>query len=540
MADIPAVTAQAQATPLPPQPAPRPAVAPIAESGGQPQLSSKQTPAPPTAAAAGTGYAAPAPPPTQTAPPPGTPVAIAESTADLASLPTPSTLAARVVATETGGRLHLETALGRIVTGPNSPALEPGATLRIQIDGKGVRLLPDTGQAGSARGGAQAPAQAATQAGAAATARTITSLAPGDVVQARLLPTQNPAPATPTASASTASQANPGKTAITVRVLAVGPAGAQAAQTSAAPAVGSSPAASGAALPTSPSQPGAILAATGPIQATVTGHAALGQPVLNFTNGTLLLEKGNLPVGAQVRLEVVASPRGGSLTAPIITPLTDAMDETLAALTALQPALAAAVDSGRVPKMGPKLTSSILFLMSALQGGGTRGLIGQEASQALQAAGRETLLKKLAEALGQRGPRLESDPASAGGEIWRTVYLPVSTAQGWQPLRVAWRDGEAEDDGEEGDDEPTRFQVDFSFSKLGPVRIDGLAGTGRLDLLIVSRARMASGDRAELETLFTSTIEAMGIRGHIRFVEQPELAAPEIRAEQQRHASATV
>lgn len=536
MADIPAVTAQAQATPLPSQPAQRPAVAPIAESGGQPQLSSNQASTPPAAAAAGNSNAAPAPPPPQTAPPPGTPVIIAESDVALNNLPTPTTLAARVIATETGGRLHLETALGRIVTGPNSPALEPGSTLRIQIDGKAIRLLPDTDQAGPSRTGTQAASQATTSAGPAAGTRTISTLTPGDVVQARLLPTQNPAQATP---AITASTANPAKTAITVRVLAVGSASAQVAQSSAAPAAGGSPVANGATLPTSPGQPGAILAATGPIQATVTGHAALGQPVLNFANGTLLLEKGNLPVGAQVKLEVLASPRGTPLTAPIITPLTDAIDETLAALTALQPALAAAVESGRVPRMGPQLTSSILFLMNALQGGGTRGLIGQEAFQTLQAAGREGLLKKLAEALGQRGPRLESDPASAGGEVWRTVYLPVSTAQGWQPLRVAWRDDNAADDGEEGDDERTRFQVDFSFSKLGPIRIDGLAGTGRLDLLIVSRTRMASDERIELETLFTSTIEAIGIRGHIRFVEQPELPAPEIRAEQP-HASATV
>ncbi len=439
----------------------------------------------------------------------GTRVTVSESSVDLRSLPAPVTLAARVVATQAADTIRLETALGRILVTAPGLTTEPGASLRLAVDTGGVvRLLPPQTQPATGTAGASAPA----------TGHAIPTLAAGDVVQARLLPAAQTAPSNAAAQPPPAGPTLPaiGPTTVTVRILAIEPA--------IQPLLGGSQAAArpGTAQPPS-------LTVPAPFEATVSGRAALGQPVLNFANGTLVLDRGDLPDGARLRLEVLATARSVGPPAPSIAQLGGLLDEMMAALVA-QPSLAAAVDA-RLPRMGPKLGSSTLFLMAALQGGGVGALVGQDAQQAMQKQGRDSLLKRLAEALSQRGSRLETEAASAGSELWRALYLPIATAHGWQPLRVAWQEP---DDGQDegGEDERARFQIDFGFSRLGPVRLDGLAGTGRLDLLLISRTAFGAESRAEIEALFGDTIAAMGLKGHIRFVEQPDLTAPAVRAEQ--------
>lgn len=510
-------------------PSPTPAaVAPTTARGGTPTPTVEDgraaapqnaaTAATPAAAATGAQArqaAAPqAPAPTSA----GLPVTVAESDVELASLPTPASFAARVVATGAGGQIRLETALGQLLVTAGGGALpEPGAALRVAVEpGGAVRLL----FASSAQ---TQPASVPTPALAPAPGG-IPALAAGDVVPARLLPVAGSAQPAPAGQAAPALA--PAAAAVTVRVLSV-------------TAPPTTPGASAAAAPTPPTAtPPLPLAATGTSEATVSGRAALGQPILNFANGLLVVDRGELPDGARVRLEVLHAAQAAAPTAPAIAGLTEALDEMLVALAAAQPALVAAIEA-RVPRMGPRLGSGALFLMSALQGGAVGALVGGEAQQALRALGREGALKRLAEALARHSPRLEVEPAATGSEFWRTLYLPVATPHGWQPLRVAWREQAPGDEGEDGDDDDrARFRIDFSFSKLGPVRVDGLAGTGRLDLLLVSRTALGAETRGEIETLFADSIGAMGLKGHIRFVEQPDLVAPEVRADE-RHASVT-
>lgn len=503
MADVPVVTGQ---------PAGSAAARPVAPPAGtQLDTHSASTGSQSGAASTSRGTAQSAPAP-QTAPPAraGTPVTVSSASIDLTSLPSPTNLAARVVAASPDGQLQLETALGRVAVNAGKLAVDVGASARLQVDGGTVRLQLTSSQNGTAATGA-----GNTAARPAPTGGSITTLQPGDVVQARLV--QNPVPGQPVAASQSAST-------VTVRIVAV-----DLPATSGAPSQTS-------ALPTATNTSGQAPALT-PLQATVSGRAALGQPVLDTASGRLVLNSGDLPDKAQVRLEVLTSTKALPRPAPIIAPLADAIDDVMSALASTQPVMAAALESTRIPRMGARLTSATLFLMSALQGGGVRGMLGQDAEAAVQKGGRGDLLKRLSEALAQRGARLETDSAANTGEVWRTLYLPVASVQGWQPMRVAWREPD-EAEGEEDGDDRSRFQIDFSFSKLGPIRLDGLAGTGRLDLLLISRAALASGTRGELEDLFTNTIEAIGLRGHLRFVEQPDLTAPEVRADQP-HASVT-
>ena len=512
MADVPVVTGL---------PAGSAAARPVTPAAGtqlethSPSTGSQSAQQPAPRGSAGSAQSAPA---AQTAPPvrTGTPVTVSSASIDLTSLPSPTNLAARVVAAQPDGRLQLETALGRVTVNAGKLVVDAGASARLQIDGGTVRLQVSPPQnAAAATGGSNTAARPAAPGGSVAT------LQPGDVVQARLV--QNPAPGQPAPTAQTA-QAAKTPTTVTVRIVAV-----------------DLPASSGApsqttALPAASTASGQTASLT-PLQATVSGRAALGQPVLDTASGRLVLNSGDLPDKARVHLEVLTSTKALPRPVPVIAPLADAIDDVMAALASIQPAMAAALDSTRIPRMGARLTAATLFLMSALQGGGVRGLLGQDAEAALQKGGRGDLLKRLSEALAQRGARLETDTVANTGEVWRTLYLPVASVQGWQPMRVAWREPDG-GEGEDGDDDRSRFQIDFSFSKLGPIRLDGLAGTERLDLLLISRAALASDTRGELETLFTNTIEAIGLRGHLRFVEQPDLTAPEVRADQP-HASVT-
>lgn len=470
----------------------------MAEVGAvqQPQPVPGRAAAPPVPPAEGQGRpAAPADAGSRSAQPasaarPGLPVTVVETEAALDRLPAPASLAARVLAT-TNGQIRLETALGQVlVTAGEGPLPQAGATLRLAIDAGGtMRLLPASAQGSAASVPVFVPAAAA---GA--------PLAPGDVVPARLLPV-------PSAQGRT----RPAPVALTVRVVSVQePAAAQ------------------------PPQP-LPLAPSGVSEATVSARAVLGQPILDFANGRLVIDRGALADGARVQLEVLHAAKAALPASPAIAPLAEALDEVLAALAA-QPALAATM-AARMPQMGPRLGSGALFLLSALQGGAVGALVSGEAQQALRVLGREAALKRLAEVLARHSPRLEVEPAATGSEFWRTLYLPVATPQGWQPLRVAWREPAPHGDEGEADDQ-ARFRIDFSFSRLGPVRLDGLAATGRLDLLLVSRTALGPEARQEIEALFDAAVGAIGRQGHIRFVEQPDLVAPEVRADE-RHASVT-
>ncbi|MEZ5669292.1 MAG: hypothetical protein R3F55_18020 [Alphaproteobacteria bacterium] len=467
-------------------------------------------PAADTAAAQGrTGQQAPAPAPTQAPVQPGTAATVASSTFDLASLPSPATLAGKIVAVDSGAqsaRVEIETALGRLTVTVSGSAGQPGAAVKLLVGPGGtVRLQPVPGQQPAANAPAAAPG--------AATA--------GDVVQGRLRP----------AGTNTAGAAPSGGTPLAVRIVTVQQPGSQAVQGQAAAGAALTAGSAGVAPPA-----GGVAGQVPQLVSGVATQSAGGQSLLVTENGTIQIEGKTLPAGARVQLELLPSGAPAARAAPAIAAMAEAMDDMLAALAALQPALAAGIAEQRVPRFGPRMTAGVMFLLSALQGGGARGWMGAETEQALLRGGRDGLLQRIRSAMGQQATRVETDPASGAGEVWRSVYLPLATVEGWQPLRVAWRESAERQD--EDEQSGMRFQVDFSFSRLGPIRLDGLAGPGRLDLLLVSRTAMPAATRDELGTLFDDTIGAMGLNGHLRFVQQAELPPPAVSADP-RHAEVT-
>ncbi len=309
---------------------------------------------------------------------------------------------------------------------------------------------------------------------------------------------------------------------------------------------GSAPASATPPTPNATPAPGAASgAASGaiPFAGTVTAINHAGQPILQTPLGTLTLEiRAPLQAGSRIAFELPSgalSPPGpgaaGSGPAPLATLAHSwpALDETLRVLQEVAPpGVAAAMLQDAIPQPGSRLASGLLFFLSALSGGDVTRWIGNQATQALKNAGRDSLLSRLGRDFSQLGRLADNE----GGD-WRLFFIPIHDGDQQQQLRLflrnSWRDGDGDPD--QDDEDTSRFVVEVEMSHLGELQLDGLVREKRLDLILRSRAPLPDFMRRDITQIFHEANEITGNRGSIGFqsslewkampIEAPEVAA---------------
>ncbi len=262
---------------------------------------------------------------------------------------------------------------------------------------------------------------------------------------------------------------------------------------------------------------------------TVTGTTHAGQPVLSTPLGTMTLEvRTTLPPGTWVRAELppgalAAAGAARSAEAPVslgtLGHSWPALEEALRALVELggpaagSAALPSAVQQA-IPQPGSQLTSTILFFLSALSGGKIADWLGSQAVQTLKDAGREALLGRLGQDFGQMGRLAEG----ASGD-WRLFFIPLLDGDLVQQLRFFVRHGPPErgHQGEEGEEDSTRFILEVELSRLGDMQLDGLVRGKRFDLILRTRTPLPGEMRQDITQIFTDANEATGYSGKIGF-----------------------
>jgi hypothetical protein len=293
------------------------------------------------------------------------------------------------------------------------------------------------------------------------------------------------------------------------------------------------------AVPGPSATPGAT---PGAIQFTgsVTAVSHAGQPVLQTPLGTLTLEiRTPLQAGSRIVFELptgALAPSGPGAAGPgpaalgTLAHSWPALDETLRVLQEVAPpGVAAATLQDAIPQPGSRLASGLLFFLSALSGGNVTRWLGNQASQALKSAGRESLLSRLAQDFGQLGRLADSQ----GGD-WRLFFIPLFDGDQLQQMRLFLRHGghdqDGDGDGAQNDEDQTRFVVEVEMSRLGDLQLDGLVREKRLDLILRSRAPLPEFMRRDITQIFHETNEITGNRGHIGFQSSLEWKAMPIEA----------
>ncbi|MHA1152562.1 MAG: hypothetical protein ACTSQ7_07865 [Alphaproteobacteria bacterium] len=304
-------------------------------------------------------------------------------------------------------------------------------------------------------------------------------------------------------------------------------------------------AASASAPPTTPGAARAPGAASGAIQftGTVTAVTHAGQPILQTPLGTLTLEiRAPLQAGSRITFELprgALAPFGPGAAGPAPAALGTlahswpALDEALRVLREVAPpGVAAATLRDAIPQPGSRLASGLLFFLSALSGGDVTRWIGNQASQALKSAGRDSLLSRLAQDFGQ----LRGLADNQGGD-WRLFFIPLYDGDQLRQLRLFLRHGgqDREGGGSQNDEDQTRFVVEVEMSRLGDLQLDGLVREKRLDLILRSRAPLSDVMRRDITQIFHEANEISGNQGNIGFqasldwkampIESPEASA---------------
>lgn len=190
-----------------------------------------------------------------------------------------------------------------------------------------------------------------------------------------------------------------------------------------------------------------------------------------------------------------------------------ALEETLAALSAMAPAAAANVRSS-VPQPSAQLVPAALFFMAALKGGALENWIGDKTLAPLKMTGKSGLLQRLSADFAE----LSRQSDTPGGE-WRSVTLPFMQDEHITKMQLLTRQFGEDDQsgGEDGGGKALRFILNLTFTNLGPLQIDGYIRGKSLDTVLRSADKLDDTARQEVMRRYASALDHTGMTGQISF-----------------------
>lgn len=271
---------------------------------------------------------------------------------------------------------------------------------------------------------------------------------------------------------------------------------------------------------------GAPIPATPPagtFPATVMGISSGGQPILAAGEALFTLNAAAPPIGTTLLLAPFAAAQGNS--GPAATgrpPFPDypSLPALIEAAEQAGPAVQAAITAA-LPRTGPMLAASMMMFVSAATRGDIKGLIGDEPRAAIDRSGKGGALKGLAKEMAESAREAET-----GNAEWRGITIPLLGQGAIEPIRL-WmhrvQDGEAKAKSKGGEN-GSRFLIDITLTRLGPIQLDGFAKPDRLDLVVRTAKPLAPDLRGSIERFYAGTIAARGLGGMMSFQVAPPIA----------------
>jgi len=383
----------------------------------------------------------------------------------------------RAVATGTtaDGRTLVDTRFGQLSLALNPPPAA-GSSLQLQIAKSGtpleLRLLSVNGPGGPATP-ARAPA----------------TLTPGATVDARFVPT---------GAANTAAAHN-----FHARIVAIHT------------------------TPPVTASDGAVV--SGRIVASQAG----GPTVIETAGGRIILPTVGSAVGGAVAeraitLQILAEPGTVLPTDPAAAQRRDlltlshnwtALDDTLTALRADNPALAAQFAATALPTTGSTLTAGIALFVALLTRGALADWLNPDVARLLQGSNRHALLSRLGDDFAHMA-RLAGEPTNSD---WRVAMIPLVHEGALHQVRLYLRRRQRDEDTDTLG-LSTRFVIEAALSHLGNIQLDGLVRPKRFDLMVRTQAPLPRVMRTDIAALFDQALAEFAIAGRIAFQVQSRFA----------------
>ena len=288
------------------------------------------------------------------------------------------------------------------------------------------------------------------------------------------------------------------------------------------------------------------LAAGRVLRGVVIGATPAGQPILRTAAGVLTLATAaataaaTLPRGTALTVEITGAPNSPTAPPPATPAVAPgiplpgplpgedilgstrwpALAEAVETLRAADPAAARQLVEAVLPRPDARLTTAILFFLSALRGGDLRGWLGDGAARSLNRT-RPDLSTRLTDDFRVLA-RAADEPAS---NDWRVTQVPLFTGAEIEWIRLWTRrhDDPAGDDEDNPRRRDQRFVVDVSLSRLGRLQLDGLVRDAgrRLDLIVRSASPLPPAIRDHIRGLFADAGALTGLNGGVGFQAAP-------------------
>ncbi|MDH3336051.1 MAG: hypothetical protein OEL50_05350, partial [Rhodospirillaceae bacterium] len=261
----------------------------------------------------------------------------------------------------------------------------------------------------------------------------------------------------------------------------------------------------------------------------VTGTTASNQPIIQLPSATIALDvRGNATVGSKITIEV-----SGDVRIPRQTGAADAMmrvgmgeqfikssswdslNEALRVIQAAEPNRFQHLIHTAIPQTGNKLSSQILFFLSALRGGDLKNWLGDSTVRLIERE-RPNLLSRLGGEF-QAMAKLADEPNSGD---WRMAMIPIYNNEKIERIRLYQRQPK---DKKEKERDGKRFILDLNLSNIGHLQVDGLVKPdgSRVDLIIRSEKPLGQTAQMEITQIYNEAAELTGIGGGVAFQASP-------------------
>ena len=247
-----------------------------------------------------------------------------------------------------------------------------------------------------------------------------------------------------------------------------------------------------------------------------------GKPTVTTPLGRFTLERPpGLPDGTRIQLQIIPGTPRPAMTGPLSSPImatTHVWDEFQQALqqAVSNPAIHQAIGPA-TPQAGPRLLTTVVFLLSALYGGRLQDWLGREALESLQRE-QPRLLGRLLDTFSQLG---QSNREPIQGD-WRLIYLPFLSDTLLSPLRLFLRSQpDEESTHEKASRHGLRFVLEAELSRLGLFQLDGLVRERNFDLTIHSSRKLPSEHQTAIKQIFVEAGDTANFSGRLEFTAIP-------------------
>ena len=276
-----------------------------------------------------------------------------------------------------------------------------------------------------------------------------------------------------------------------------------------------------------PYSPASLPERAATISATVIGQEPDGATVLQTRHATFKTYLPQpLPTGTE--LHITLTPNAREAIHPHLSPIDDTLGatasilndwETLSKMVAWaeqsQPLIARTVLS-QLPQVDTKLTSGLLFFLSAIKGGDIQQFFGNHLVRALEIKAPD-FLKKLKQDVQHMQHMLDENL----GQSWASTILPMVYQGELHQARLFYRQDEENAVGASEGGSAHRFIVEVGLSALGDMQFDGFVRDGKakrvFDLVIRSARPLTDSMRNDMRRLFDDALQTTGYQGYLTF-----------------------